>query len=1056
MPSNDYKFFTNEQGRTVYDRLATILKNNTQYFDVLVGYFRSSGFYKMYKDLDSIDKIRILVGLSVDKATGNIIDQYLNQISSVSFKEGKEIISKNIESEYENTEVSKEVNDSVQTFIEWLKSGKLEIRMFTEFPIHAKIYIMRKKAGDENYGSVITGSSNFSENGLEKNFEFNVELKDRPEVEFSLGKFEELWKKSQDISQVYIDTIEKDTWVRDDITPYELYLKTLYEYYKDILNSDKEKLELGIPENYIKLQYQIDAVKQARAKLDAYNGVFISDVVGLGKTYICAMLAHTFNENDWKLIVCPPILVEYWREVLKEFNVTRCDVQSLGQLDKITKDQKKVDKYSYVFVDEAHRFRNSKTTGYSDLKTICANKKVILISATPLNNYTSDIENLIYLFQDMYNGNINGIKNLKRFFDELRRKLKPFDKGTPEYLKQLSKNAEEIRDKLLREIMIRRTRSEIVKYYGKDLEVQKITFPEVEKPKKIVYEFDDYTNTAFNQTMGVIKSLKYVRFTSLLYLKDKGEIGSQTAGQQNMGGFMKSILIKRLESSFYAFKNTLNHFVKSYKDFIEMYNKGTVYISKKVNVYDLQDQDDTDKLFKLIDKGDVKKYESKEFNGNLIHDLKNDLAMLKMLQTLWVNIEDDPKLNEFKENLLEDDILKGNKLIIFTESKDTAEYLCKNLKDIYADRVIEFSSNKGNSVREDIEDSFNPKNVDNDNDKYDVLITTDVLAEGINLHRSNAIINYDLPWNPTRIMQRVGRINRVGTKFDKIYVYNFFPTAQSNKQMKLEDRILEKIQAFHETLGDDIKYLSEDENATPKGLFKHLTEKEGKDESYNPELEYLQLIRDIRDNKTDLFEKIKRLPKKAKSSKFAKVESNSTLTYIQNGSLQAFYISNGKYTYSISFIKAIEYLESPMNEKRQIVGKEYYEQLNNNIAEFNEFLRKDDIASSQTEDISLRGNQRKVDTLLKALLASNKYTDKEEQNINIMIQQIAIGGTIIAPKILKNILDSVEGAENELDAYNRIMRVIPSSVLKQKENAKKPEEIKAKVILSGYLRKENK
>ena len=185
MNNNDYKFFTNEEGKSVYSRLATILKNNTEYFDVLVGYFRSSGFYKMYKDLESVKEIRILVGLSVDRVTGNIIDQFNNYISSISFKEGEKIIENNIKDEYEEIDVSENIDDSAKVFIKWLKSGKLKIRMFTEFPIHAKIYIMRKNEGSENFGNVITGSSNFSENGLEKNFEFNVELKDRPEVEFA-------------------------------------------------------------------------------------------------------------------------------------------------------------------------------------------------------------------------------------------------------------------------------------------------------------------------------------------------------------------------------------------------------------------------------------------------------------------------------------------------------------------------------------------------------------------------------------------------------------------------------------------------------------------------------------------------------------------------------------------------------------------------------------------------------------------------------------------------------------------------------------------------------
>ena len=197
----------------------------------------------------------------------------------------------------------------------------------------------------------------------------------------------------------------------------------------------------------------------------------------------------------------------------------------------------------------------------------------------------------------------------------------------------------------------------------------------------------------------------------------------------------------------------------------------------------------------------------------------------------------------------------------------------------------------------------------------------------------------------------------------------------------------------------------------------------------------------------------KKAPKKAKSSKIAKVKSNSTLTYIQKGSLQAFYISDGKSTYSIPFIKAIEYLESQKAEHRQIIEKDYYNQLNDNIKEFNEFMRKDKIVSSHSEDVSLRGNARKTYELLKALLSSNRFTDKEEKDINILIQQIELGA--IPPKTLKDMLDSTNRAENEIDAYNKIMRVVPKSLLKIKERIKEPEDIKAKVILSSYLRKEN-
>lgn len=523
MSNTDLKFFTNEPDRDLYSRFAAILKSNTQFFDSLVGYFRTSGFFRMYEPLETVEKIRILVGLNVDRYTAKIIDKVKDETryAAISAIEGKEIVASEIEKEFETAESSSRVEKGVRTFIDWMKSGKLEMRMYTETPIHAKVYIMRKdpEKVPDTFGSVITGSSNFSEAGLVNNLEFNVELKDSGDVEFALEKFEELWEKGVDIRDTYIEAVEQNTWIKDDITPYQLYLKTLYEFFKEEINADKESFETLLPDGYMKLQYQIDAVTQARQKLDAYNGVFISDVVGLGKTYICALLANSFNRNSYKLIVCPPVLVDYWRSVLQEFDVARCDVESLGKLDKILK--KGADKYDYVFIDEAHRFRNSKTEGYKDLHTICQGKKVILISATPINNYTSDVENQIYLFQAKRNGTINGIKNIEGFFSELNKKLKNTKKDSPKYFKQLRENSEIIRDKLIREIMIRRTRTEIKQYYKEDLEKQGLTFPKFGNPEKIAYLFDEETDDAFNQTIKIIKEFKYSRYMPLLYLKDK-------------------------------------------------------------------------------------------------------------------------------------------------------------------------------------------------------------------------------------------------------------------------------------------------------------------------------------------------------------------------------------------------------------------------------------------------------------------------------------------------------------------------------------------------------
>lgn len=1051
MVQNDLKFFTNEPERDLYSRFAKILKSNTQFFDVLVGYFRTSGFFKLYPSLESVEKIRILVGLNVDRFTVKIIDRMKEEVqySSFTHKEGKEILEQTIEGEFENSATTSEVEKGVRVFIDWLKSGKLEMRMFTESPIHAKVYIMRKdpEKVPDMFGSVITGSSNFSEAGLLNNIEFNVELKDAADVQFALDKFEELWNKSEDIKDTYIETVQNHTWMKDDITPYQLYLKTLYEFFKEEINADKENFQTLLPEGYMRLQYQIDAVTQAKQKIDAYGGVFISDVVGLGKTYICAMLANIFNRNTYKLFICPPVLVDYWKSVLQEFDVARYDVESLGKLDRII--EKGTDKYSYVFIDEAHRFRNSDTESFTKLHQICRGKKVVLISATPINNYTSDIENQLYLFQSKQSGTINGIRNIEGFFRGLNGQLNRYSKGTLEYMNQLRENSEVIRDKLLREVMIRRTRSEIEEYYADDLKAQGLTFPKAGSPEKIIYAFDETTDEAFTETIATIKDFKYSRYTPLLYLKDKKKYAQMLAAQRNMGGFMKGVLVKRLESSFYAFRMSLARFIDSYDKFIKMVETGKVYISKKVDVYDLLDDGNIDKLMYLIEQQDVMEFDAKEFEARFLRDLRNDLNQLKYLQDLWSRVEGDPKLDEFKKNLTQNRITRGKKVIVFTESKETAEYLCENLKDIYGDAVVFFSGQSSQALKVEIEDSFNPKNEDKDNDKYDLLITTDVLAEGINLHRANVLVNYDLPWNPTRIMQRVGRINRVGTAFDRIYVFNFFPTAQSEKQLPMEERILEKLQAFHDTLGEDFKYLSDEEDVSPKKLFNDLNKDMDTDEeSTNPELGYLAIIRQIRDNDQVLFSQIKRLPRKAKAGKESSlISSNFTIGFIRKGALKTFFQTNGE-TKRLSFMEAIKLIQSEPDEKKISIGSDFYDQFDKNSDAFDDMLVEEEMVS--TEKVMVAGNDAKIIRMLKAMKNDPRLTDDQEEKLDILIKRWEDGE--IPSKISKDIVKKSKVVSDVLEFYYEIMKLVPESYFEDRKQQQTRVEGEKQVILSCYIK----
>lgn len=1052
MLHTDLKFFTNEPERDLYSRFVTILKSNTQFFDVLVGYFRASGFFKMYEALDQVEKIRILVGLNVDRYTVKIIDRAKDesQYASISTAEGKNIVADEIEKEFESAASSAQVEKGVRVFMDWLKSGKLEMRMYTEAPIHAKVYIMRKdqEKVPDTFGSVITGSSNFSEAGLVNNLEFNVELKDYADVKFALDKFEELWAKGTDIRETYIEAVEQHTWMRNDITPYQLYLKTLYEFFKEEINADKENFETLLPEGYMRLQYQMDAVTQARQKLDAYNGVFISDVVGLGKTYICAMLANSFNRNTYKLIVCPPVLVDYWRSVLQEFDVARCDVESLGKLDKII--AKGTEKYSYVFVDEAHRFRNSSTEAFTELHQICRGKKVILISATPINNYTSDVENQIYLFQAKQSGTINGIKNIEGFFRGLNSKLAKKPKGSAAYMEQLRENSEIIRDKLIREVMIRRTRSEIQHYYADDLAKQGLTFPKAGSPEKIIYSFDEETDDAFSQTINIIKDFKYARYTPLLYLKDKKKYATMLAAQRNMGGFMKGILVKRLESSFYAFRKTLDRFIESYEKFIEMSKNGKIYISKKVNVYDLLDDGNTQKLMYLIEQQDVMEFEAKEFSSQFFRDLQADLAQLKSMQFIWSLIETDPKLDEFKSNLTTNPKMKGKKAIVFTESTETAQYLYEALKEIYGERIIYFSGQSSAALKVEIEDSFNPKFKDKNNNKYDLLITTDVLAEGINLHRANVLVNYDLPWNPTRIMQRVGRINRVGTEYDRIYVFNFFPTAQSKKQMPLEERILEKLQAFHDTLGEDFKYLSDEEEVSSKKLFSDLTsDLDSEEESTNPELAYLAIIRQIRDNDPKLFSLIKRLPKKAKAGKNSeKVIGDSTVTFIRQGALKTFFLSDEVETKQMSFMQVIDLIKAEPDDEKVSVSSRFYEQFDSNSDAFDQMLVAEEEVSM--EKVMVAGNDAKIIRLLKAMKTEPRLTDDQEQMIDKLIMLWENGE--IPAKVSKDVMKKSKVVGDVLELYYEVLKLVPPTYFEELKSQKTQVDGEKQIVLSCYLK----
>lgn len=993
---NDLTFFTNEQGQTLSDRFKKIIKNNTQFFDVLVGYFRASGFYEIYEALENVEKIRILVGINVDEETvlvNNIAKSSDGEKYYFSTKEIKTFTKKAIKEELENSEDTYEIDLGVKKFIEYLQSEKIEIRVYPYDKIHAKVYIMRKDLDkSEDFGKVITGSSNFSYSGLKGNLEFNVELKNSADVKYALDKFESLWEVSEPLNEEYISTLKNDTWIKEYITPYELYLKFLFEYFADEINEDKVEVNVyDLPAGFVNYKYQTDAVNQAKRMLERYNGVFLADVVGLGKTFITALLARELIGQ--KLVICPPVLKNYWEETLREFGVL-AKVVSLGKLDEIL-DNYPNDYFRYVFIDEAHRFRNEGTEAYGKLHKICINKKVILISATPQNNNPMDLLNLISLFQYKNESNIiEDEPNLEKFFKRLSTREKnaiklqkdnPTEANKNKVNEIIKANSSEIRENVLKKIMVRRLRNEIKKYYKNDIEKQGLVFPNLGEPEQIIYTFDEETNEVFEQLLKAIGDLNYSRYKTLTYLLNpNAEESTLMIGQVNMQGFMKALLLKRLESSFFAFKNTIRRFKESYEKFLSMYNQGTVYISKKYDVYELLANEDDEKLMELVADGEIEKYESVEFREDLKEGLEKDLDILNEMYLSIEKLGDkDCKLEYFLEDLRKNKILRDSKIIIFTESKETAEYLTKNIEKNLNKEVICYTGSSNTS-------------------KKDVIIA------------------------------------------------NFDPNFKGKK----EDRynILNKIQAFHNTLGEDFKYLSDDEEIDSYGLYdKLMASLENEEETMGEsELEYLSLIRNIRDEDEELYLKIKNLPKKSKSSREYRETfiEPSTISFLKRGENKRIYITNRNLeAKELAFFDAVKYFKCEVDEPRQEIDNEFYQLLAINKATFAQTSE-----TKKTEEIKKAGKSREIQKIIDGLRNYKKFNESEEKKLEKIIEIFEVGK--LSKNYVKNILQECKKVFETANPH-RILEVFYETIpeeykgVTQKRVDKRSHKIE--VLLSEYL-----
>lgn len=909
------KFFTNQdKSSSLESKLQDILEDEKpEYLEFLIGYFRISGFSKIVNFLSNIKELKILVGINIDNATFNAVEN-TKQIKEKFTKEQLEIYKE---------DTNKDKYNNIELLSQMLMSEKVKMRIYNTNNLHAKMYILRdeiieQRTGLRYSGSVITGSSNLTHSGLssEGNIEINVELKDSDDIKFAFDTFNDTWNNQSreftkdDVDNLIMSHIEEPK--QKEITPYHLYIKLLIEHFGnrvELFTKEDKKL----PNGYDKFNYQTDAVNDGIEKLTIHNGFFLSDVVGLGKTIVVAMIVKKLEDiiNKKILVVAPPAVIQQWKSAFEDFGVQNYEIESIGNLENISADD-----YEFVIVDESHKFKNQKSARYIELERICktpTQKKVILISATPQNNAPQDIASQLYLFQDKKNSSISSCMNLEEFFSKVNSRYKIIieSKDKTVDINSLKEIAIEMRDTILREVMVRRTRTDLTQNMYKD-DIKKM--PEARDIKEHEYLLEGDLAEVFSTTADMLENkLNYARFKALNNLTADGrikyssknkDISDNIFNDNPLATLMKMQLIKRFESSFHAFKISLEKQLNRTRQFIANYEKNIIYLGDKSNEF--LDYPDEYSVKNGVLKHNEKNKELKghvfvknDFEKIFITLLKDDLDKFEELWGMWNKEERDPKIEKFEEELLKH---SDTKTVVFTESKDTANYLLEKLQSKF--KILKIDGQNREIEKENIAKNFD-ENYKDQEDNYNVIITTDTLSEGINLHRANIIYNYDIPWNATKLMQRIGRINRVGSKADFYEVHNFKPSARGEELIKLSQKAYVKLQSFHTTFGEDNKVYTQDEEVSTHSLFS--TPKEQADER-DEELDYLNEIREFKNSNLVEFLKIQNLKDTQNVQRVA--NENCSYIFLKNNHNKSYYKVNVKETKKVSFLEVAKALRA--------------------------------------------------------------------------------------------------------------------------------------------------
>ena len=859
------------RNKTMLESLKNTLKQ-AESVDILTAFFYFSGFNALAEELKD-KKIRILVGNTIDpNAIGDLCnavkDNPDEDLSSYSVRGYNSLNNSQKKNHYTNSfidmfnkssladEFDSTENQAIfKMFLDKIKDGSLEIRL-TARQDHSKFYVITNKYeyscfGDQK-GVVFMGSSNFTYNGLLGQGEMNERFSDNVKYDEYEEKFESLWNdgKSIDIcvkdgNKDFENELKKKLWIFAKPSPYQIYVRILYELYNSIDQNNVTTPSEITNGKFSNFKYQLDAIKYGVDCINKNNGVIIADVVGLGKSIIASAIAFNLDMRK-TVVIAPPHLVDQWNDYQQDFGLRGVRVYSSGKIEELYKTYADdPDPILYV-IDEAHRYRNELSENYQWLHQLTrsnAENKVILLTATPYNNRPQDLFALVKLFQTPSRSTINSVDNLSVRFHELIARYNKLEKEgkknfTAEIKTELDKLSGELRV-LIDPVIIRRSRIDLqeIKEYAEDLELQNIRFPEVVGPELIEYDLGTIRELYLSTLDKLSNQFICARYNPAAYLIDPeafnqkyGELFNEMNIQQfqgNLAQFIKRLLVMRFESSKAAFKSTLNSLLTSYENIKKWWDKGYVPIKKSGYLPDPDEeeiQETFDAINSITDEPlDVDKIKKKAipfsktlFKEDFIAAVESDINLLRGIYNEWFktdSVGEDPKYNEISRQIAKN--LSDNpsrKIVVFSSFADTAEYVKERLEQDNF-KVLLYTGKASNVDREVVKRNFDAsyKTAEQAND-YDIIVATDALSEGFNLNRAGVIINYDIPYNPTRVVQRIGRINRINKKmFDKIYIYNFFPTDIGEQNTLIKGISTLKMFLINNIVGSDTKTLTPDE-----------------------------------------------------------------------------------------------------------------------------------------------------------------------------------------------------------------------------------------------------